>query len=136
MSLSLDSLLGVHQPALLLRSRRMEMLASNLANADTPNYKARDIDFRAALAQAKAGQASARSMVTTHANHIQPGGNPFLGGEPMYRNPMTPSIDGNTVDSQIEKAAFMENAIGYQASLHFLTSKFKGIKNAIKGGQQ
>lgn len=135
MSLSLDNLLGIHQPAMMLRSRRMELLASNLANADTPNYKARDIDFQAALRQAKAGMASAKSMVTTHVNHIQPGGSPFLGGEPMYRNPMSPSIDGNTVDSQTEKSAFMENAVGYQASLHFLTSKFKGIKNAIKGGQ-
>lgn len=133
MSLSIDSLLGVHQPALMLRSRRMELLASNLSNADTPNYKARDIDFRAALAQAKAGQASAKHMVVTNSGHIQPGGNPFMGGDPMYRTPLQSAIDGNTVDSQLEKAQFMENAVGYQASLRFLTSKFQGIKKALKG---
>lgn len=129
MSLSFDKALGIHADALQLRSRRLELLASNLANADTPNYKARDIDFRAALSQAQGG---GLGLMRTHASHlpVQGGG---IGGEPLYRIPNQPSLDGNTVDAQLEKAAFSENAVQYQASLDFLNSRFRGLRTALKG---
>jgi flagellar basal-body rod protein FlgB len=129
MSLSFDKALGIHADALQLRSRRLELLASNLANADTPNYKARDIDFRAALSQAQGGDVG---LMRTHASHLpmQGGG---VGGEPLYRIPNQPSLDGNTVDAQLEQAAFSENAVQYQASLDFLNSRFRGLRTALKG---
>ncbi|OOG27232.1 flagellar basal body rod protein FlgB [Thioalkalivibrio denitrificans] len=130
MSLSFDKALGVHADALQVRSRRLELLASNLANADTPGYKARDIDFRAALNQA-AGQGGVQ-MVRTHASHL-PAENSGPGGEALYRVPNQPSLDGNTVDGQLEQAAFSENAVQYQASLDFLNSRFRGLKAALRG---
>jgi flagellar basal-body rod protein FlgB len=130
MSLSFDKALGVHADALRVRSRRLELLASNMANADTPNYKARDIDFRAALSQAS-GQGGV-GLARTHATHlpVQGGG---VGGEPLYRVPNQPSLDGNTVDPQLEQAAFSENAVQYQASLDFLNARFRGLRTALKG---
>jgi flagellar basal-body rod protein FlgB len=113
---SIDRYLGVHPQALLLESRRTELLAANLANADTPNYKARDIDFKAALASA----ASAT---------------PGAAGDPavLYRVPLAPSLDGNTVDSQLEQAAFAENSVRYQATLTLLNSKLRSLMTAITG---
>ena len=130
MSISFKAALGIHDQALMLRSRRTEILATNLAQADTPNYKARDIDFRAALA----GSASqARSgLRATHAGHIQTDSG-ILGGELLYRVPDHASLDGNTVDSRVEHAKFSENAVRYQATLTFLGGKFNTLTRAIKG---
>jgi flagellar basal-body rod protein FlgB len=130
MSLSFDKALGIHAEALQVRSRRLELLASNLANADTPGYKARDIDFRTALSQAT-GQGGVH-MVRTHASHL-PAQDAGPGGQPLYRIPNQPSLDGNTVDAQLEQAAFSENAVQYQASLDFLNSRFRGLKSALRG---
>jgi flagellar basal-body rod protein FlgB len=130
MPITLDSALGIHDEALMLRSRRAELLASNIANADTPGYKARDIDFTAALADAQSRQA--QSLTTTHANHI-PLNSSVDSMQALYRVPNQSALDGNTVDSAIEKSAFAENALHYQASLAFLDSKFKGIIAALKG---
>jgi len=130
MSLSFDKALGIHAEALQLRSRRLELLASNLANADTPNFKARDIDFRAALNDAGHGQGL--RMARTNASHL-PSGPAGAGLEPKYRVPSQPSLDGNTVDPQLEQAAFSENAIQYQASLDFLNARFRGLRTALKG---
>jgi flagellar basal-body rod protein FlgB len=130
MALSFDKALGIHADALQVRSRRLELLASNLANADTPNYKARDIDFRAALGQAQQGQAV--SIRRTHDAHLAVGA-PGLGIEPQYRVPNQPSLDGNTVDAQLEQAAFSQNAVQYQASLDFLNARFRGLRNALGG---
>jgi len=130
MALSFDKALGIHADALQVRSRRLELLASNLANADTPNYKARDIDFRAALGQAEQGQAV--SIRRTHTAHMSVGA-PGLGIEPQYRVPNQPSLDGNTVDAQLEQAAFSQNAVQYQASLDFLNSRFRGLRSALGG---
>ena len=130
MALSFDKALGIHADALQVRSRRLELLASNLANADTPNYKARDIDFRAALGQAQQGQAV--SIRRTHAAHMSVGA-PGVGIEPQYRVPNQPSLDGNTVDAQLEQAVFSQNAVQYQASLDFLNSRFRGLRNALGG---
>jgi flagellar basal-body rod protein FlgB len=133
MALSFDKALGIHADALQVRSRRLELLASNLANADTPNYKARDIDFRAALGQAQQGETV--SVRRTHAAHLSDGAS-GLGMEPQYRVPNQPSLDGNTVDPQLEQAAFSQNAVQYQASLDFLNARFRGLRNALGGDSQ
>jgi flagellar basal-body rod protein FlgB len=134
---NLDSYLGVHAKALGLREKRTELLARNLANADTPGYKAQDLDFRAALASAE-GHNSAGTLRATQPGHIgagdsaalQPGNTEaFL----KYRTPLAPSLDGNTVDAQLEQAAFADNAVRYQATLTFLTSKFQSLMTAITG---
>lgn len=133
MPLKLDSYLGVHAAALQVRSRRTELLATNLANADTPNYQARDIDFRSALAKASATAPGTVQMTATHAGHVAPAAGTPSQGELLYRVPLAPSLDGNTVDVQLEQAAFAENTVRYQATLTFLSSKFRGLMTAITG---
>lgn len=133
MPVNLDAYLGVHAQALPLRSQRTEILAANMANADTPNYRARDIDFRSALAAAS-GNGNAVNLTTTKAGHISPATvNGTAAPELKYRTPLAPSLDGNTVDVQLEQAAFAENSVRYQATLHFLNSKFRGLMTAITG---
>lgn len=132
MPINFDSALGVHEQALLLRAKRTEVLAANLANADTPNYKARDIDFKSILQQTHhEGQGPVR-IAATDPRHIAP-----ASGEDSppikYRVPHQPSADGNTVESHIEQAKFAENALRYQASFQFLDGRFKGIIKAIRG---
>jgi len=133
MPMKLDSYLGVHTAALKLRSQRTEVLAANMANADTPNYRARDIDFKAALAQAGSPGAGVH-LATTRSGHIS---NSPVNGVPAaelkYRTPLAPSLDANTVDTQLEQAAFAENTVRYQATLQFLSSKFRGLMTAITG---
>jgi flagellar basal-body rod protein FlgB len=131
MSINFDSALGIHADALRVRAQRAELLASNLANTDTPNYKARDIDFQSAMKMATSSQSS--GMQTSHANHIQSSGNQFSSPAVQFRTSMQDSLDGNTVDEQIEQAQFMQNSVQYQASLNFLGGRFKGLLTAIKG---
>ncbi|HQU15108.1 MAG: flagellar basal-body rod protein FlgB [Chromatiales bacterium 21-64-14] len=138
MAFSLDQVFGIHAQALLLRGKRAEILASNLANADTPNYKARDIDFKALLEQAQGMSGSAGSqppmaLTVTHADQIQPSATGFGGVSLLYRVPTQPSLDGNTVNTQQEEAEFSRNAVQYQASLTFLTGGIKTIMTAIMG---
>lgn len=132
---NLDNALGMHEMALKLRAKRMELLSSNLANADTPNYKARDVDFRAVLGEYQSGGASVgrSGLRTTHSRHLGGNDSGMPAGQVQYRNPMQPSVDGNTVDPQVEKSKFMENALQYQATLSFIDSKVKGLRKAIKG---
>lgn len=130
MPITFDSVLGIHDEALSMRARRAELLASNIANADTPGYKARDIDFSSALADAQSRQS--QSLNTTHARHI-PTNSSVESMQTLYRIPNQSSLDGNSVDAAVEKSAFAENALHYQASLTFLDSKFKGIMAALKG---
>ena len=130
MPLSFDSALGIHVKALEVRGKRTELLASNIANADTPGYKARDIDFRTVLSNA--GSQIRSGMRSTDERHIV-AGNDIGTTSLLYRVPLHPSLDGNTVDGQLEKAAFAENALRYQASLTFLDRKFKGLISALKG---
>lgn len=130
MPLSIDSALGVLPDALQLRARRADLLASNLANADTPHYKARDIDFATALRRAGGDMA----MTRTSANHLEAGGaSDSLEMAMRYRMPSQPSLDGNTVDTDLEKGAFAENAVRYQATLHILSGRIRGLLTAIKG---
>jgi flagellar basal-body rod protein FlgB len=132
MALNLDSYLGVHADALKLQSRRMEVLANNLANVDTPNYKARDVDFRSALAAAGGADAPVH-LTTTDPRHVgsDPASSPDA--DLKYRVPLAPSLDGNTVDAQQEQAAFADNTVRYQATLTFLSTRFKSLLTAITG---
>jgi len=132
MSINFDSALGIHADALRIRSQRAELLASNLVNADTPNYKARDIDFQSAMKMAASGQSSA-GMQSTHSNHISTSGGQFNHPAVQFRTAMQDSIDGNTVDEQVEQAQFMQNSVQYQASLNFLGARFQGLLSAIRG---
>jgi len=135
MPITFDSALGVHQKALAIRSQRAEILASNIANADTPGYKARDIDFKSAMANAgtqSTGSQSIGSLTRTNSKHIQISSTQNS-AETLYRVPNQSSLDGNTVDGLVEKSAFAENALRYQASLTFLGGRFKGMMAAIKG---
>lgn len=132
--INFDKALGSHEKALLFQSRRTAILASNIANADTPGYKARDIDFRETLKQEKFNTASSIRLKTTHSTHFRSTQSDALSGvEVKYRTPSQPSLDGNTVELQKEQAAFAENAIRYQATLKFLGGRFKGIRAAIRG---
>lgn len=140
MPISFDSALGIHQQALSLRTSRTEMLASNIANADTPGYKAIDIDFKSALQVSvdkqhqfqQSASKHAGSLSTTNPRHIQLD-MAETNVETLYRVPNQSSLDGNTVDGELEKSAFAENALRYQASLEFLSGKFKGMITALKG---
>ena len=135
MPLNLDQYVGVHATALDVRARRGELIANNLANADTPGYQARDIDFRQAMARAAGDKTAGVSLSTTQAGHISGAASANAAGSPdlKYRTPLAPALDGNTVDAQIEQAAFAENAVRYQATLAFLNSKFRGLLTAILG---
>lgn len=133
--LDLNASLGVHADALRLRSQRAELIANNLANADTPNFKARDLDFRAALAASGYSDAAGGlALSTTQGRHVAtPGASAGPDGALRYRQPLAPSLDGNTVDVQVEQASFAENAVRYQATLTFLSSKFRSLITAITG---
>ncbi len=129
-----DNVFGIHEQALLLHGQRLSVLANNLANADTPNFKARDIDFAAVLSGA-AGAAGAAPLPisTTDAAHIAISDGEVPGGELMYRNPYQASLDGNTVEMPVEQAAFSENNVRYQASLTFINSQISELQFAIAG---
>ena len=116
--MSNDSLFGVHGTALAVRSQRMGVLASNIANASTPGFKAKDIDFHAAL-----------SAIET------PGGDTdtAIDGATLYRVPLQPSADGNTVELTTEQTAFAENAVAYQTTLSFLNGRISTITRALRG---
>ena len=129
----LDSEFGFLQSALNLRANRQQMLASNIANADTPNYKAVDFDFSAALQHAQSGREVQTALNATDTRHLQPkGSNPF-GAPTLYRIPAQPSIDGNTVDMDVERGQFTDNAIHYQFMLDRVSGKVKTLLSAIQG---
>ena len=128
--MNFDDVFGIHEQALKLRAYRSEVLASNLINADTPGYKARDFDFKAVLAQQSGG---AERLTTTAPGHIQPEQGVVAPSELLYRSVTQASLDGNTVDAQREQVAFSRNTLEYQASLRFLNDKIAGIRRALKG---
>jgi|TARA_B100000214_G_scaffold330307_1_gene270637 flagellar basal-body rod protein FlgB len=120
--------LGFHASALQLRSRRNEMLASNIANAATPNFKARDIDFDTELKRInKIG-----NIETTNGSHFS-SIQKRIGKDSVYRLPIHPSLDGNTVEMAVEQMQFSENVMRYQTTLSFLNNKIAGLRSAIKG---
>ncbi len=132
MPISFDRAFSIHDDALLLRGQRSSILASNIANVDTPNYKARDIDFGAVLREATEQKSDRVELAGTHRNHIKPTSD-LTAVTLKYRNPLHPSLDGNTVDGHVEQARFAENAMHYQASFTFLNGKVNGLMKALKG---
>ncbi len=130
MTISFDSALGVHEQAFKLRARRAEVLANNLANADTPGFKARDVDFKALLNKAEQSQIP---LAQTARGHLPVNGAAGSDLPLAYRTPHQMSVDGNTVEDQVEHAEFMKNALAYQASFTLLNSKFKGLSKALTG---
>ncbi len=123
----LDGMMTPHLQALKLAGRRSELLAANIANADTPHFLARDIDFKKVLA----AQVGSGPMRTSDARHF--GSARSASGTPMFRVPTQPAADGNTVDTQQEKSAFMANAISYQSQIGFINSITRKLLSAIKG---
>ena len=146
MPLNLDSYLGIQPDALKVYSQRAEVLAANLANADTPGYQARDIDFRAALAAA-----DPQSPQGPQGTRATPGSLQLAATSPLdvtaqdgagalsttqylkYRIPLAPSLDGNTVNSQVEEAKFAQNSVRFQATLAFIEDRFRELSTAITG---
>lgn len=130
----LDDALRFQQTALSLRASRQELLASNIANADTPNYKARDVDFAGVLKNAMSGTVGRLPVVQSSAAHLEGlAGGSILGSPVMYRKPLQPTADGNTVDMDVERAQFADNALRYEASVKFISDDIKEIMQAIQG---
>ena len=125
-----QNIFGIHEQALLLQGQRVGILATNLANADTPNYKARDIDFSAVLANTDAGSLP---MAVTDGAHFSMNDGGVPSADLKYRNPYQASLDGNTVEMPVEQAAFSENNVRYQASLGFINSTIAEMTLAING---
>jgi flagellar basal-body rod protein FlgB len=124
----LDRFFGVHGAALELRSERMQILASNIANAATPGYKARDLDFGALLGSA---QAATPGLAATRQGHFN--GAPGGGAKLLYRQPLQPSLDGNSVELATEQIQFAETAIRYRSTLSILGSRIGSLMSALKG---
>jgi flagellar basal-body rod protein FlgB len=125
-----DNIFGIHEQALLLHGQRLGVLATNIANADTPNYKARDIDFSAVLSHA---DDAPMSLAVTQPAHISMSDGSTTPADLKYRNPYQASLDGNTVEMPVEQAAFSENNVRYQASLGFINSRISELTLAING---
>lgn len=132
MQFSFEKAFGIHEPAMYTQSRRAQLLAANIANADTPKFKAKDIDFNAALQQAITHPKGHGPLTATNQRHVQPASFRY-GYEVLYRQPRQPSIDGNTVETETEMSEFTENSVRYMASLRFLGGKIKTLQSAIKG---
>lgn len=133
----LDQALQFHQTVLSLRSQRQQVLAANIANADTPGYKARDFDFQGAMQAALAGkpQTSPAVLTRTAANHIAgSSAGQTSGGVPLqYRGVVQASLDSNTVDMDVERNQFADNALRYEASVTMVSGQIKSLLTAIAG---
>lgn len=135
MASKLDDLLSFQHQALSLRAHRQQILAANIANADTPNYKARDIDFASALKDAVAGRGDGSlAMARTVPGHLA-GNADAAPASLLYRRNTQSSVDGNTVDMDVERSQFAENAVHYEAGLTFITGRLKTMLSAIQGNQ-
>ena len=130
----LDSALRFHQEALNLRARRQEVLSANIAHADTPNYKARDFDFSAQLSQAveRGRQSTSISLASTSSRHIAAEAQAGSDAALQYRTPTQSSLDGNTVEMDVERVNFADNAMRYEANLTVLSSKIKTLLAAVQ----
>ena len=129
----LDDALRFHQTALNLRAYRQQVLAGNIANADTPNFKARDIDFSSTLQSALSLHPGNSGLTTTSPRHLGAGADNPAGLRVLYRTPHQPSLDGNTVDMDVERTQFADNAIHYEANLTFISGQIKTMLAAIQG---
>jgi flagellar basal-body rod protein FlgB len=122
-----DAAFGIHEKALDLRAKRMEVLSQNIANADTPGFKARDIDFKNVLNNVQ----QAGSIRTTHAAHVSQASS--AGADMVYTVPFGTSVDGNTVDISVEHAKYGKAAAEYQATLRFIEGNIAGVRKALRG---
>jgi flagellar basal-body rod protein FlgB len=127
--MAINNLFGIYENTLSLRAKRSELLASNLVNADTPGYKAKDIDFSSMV---KNIRENSGKMITTNKNHISED-SPIADFDIKYRIPLQASLDGNTVETNVENAQFADNAMRYMASVRFIDGKVKGILTALRG---
>ena len=134
----IDQALGFHADALALRARRSEVIASNLANSDTPGYRAQDVDFAKTLRALEQSQARSGGLERTHEAHLSGGARGRSDAElhMLFRQPLQPSADGNTVEAHVEKAAFLDNTAGYEASLRFLDARISGLRTALRSESQ
>ena len=134
MSSRIDEAFRFQQAALRLLEARQGLIASNIANADTPNYKAKDIEFASALQTALGGDAKQLPLTTTSANHLDAAsGETVLGAPVKYRTTIQPSADGNSVDMDVERGQFANNAIRYEASVKFVSDEVKDVLSALQG---
>ena len=131
MTISIDNMFGVHENAMHLQGRRAQLLSENLANSDTPGYKAKDIDFKSALKSAANGTMIA-PLKATQSGHVQPKGF-FMGAEALYRQPMQSSLDGNTVEPHVEMAEFTDNSMRYLMTLRIMSGRINDMLSAIRG---
>ena len=139
----LNQMLAFQEKAIGLRAYRQQILASNIANADTPNYKARDFDFRAALSQATGAQMNAGgagaagsaplTQARTAAGHLAAAGGAPGSPTLLYRTPLQTALDANTVDMDMERAAFADNTLRYEAGLRFINGQIRTLMTAING---
>ena len=129
----IDQQMGILRSAANLRAYRQELLASNIANADTPNFKARDVDFREALTGALGGATRGLPLKTTAQRHIAGADANPLEASLKYRNEVQGAVDGNTVNMDTERAAFAENSVQYQASVTFINGLLRSMQMAVQG---
>ena len=132
MPISFQAATGLYEQALSLRAERATILSANLANVNTPGYKARDMDFSEVLNRQTRG-ALRGNLHGSHSGHFTSGTSGALAAERLYRQPLQPSIDGNTVEEQVENAEFMQNNLQFQVAFTLLNSRFKGLSKAIRG---
>jgi flagellar basal-body rod protein FlgB len=125
----LERTMGVHEKALRVRNERMELLARNIANGDTPHFKARELDFKVVMSQAKFEQ----PINSTHNNHFDFADESVNTDGLRYRVPFNASVDGNTVEMTVEQAKYGKAAADYQATLTFLESRISGVRKALRG---
>jgi flagellar basal-body rod protein FlgB len=133
MAFSTSSMFGIHEHALSVRTKRAEILASNIANADTPGYKAQDLDFKTALRNAQESMSSGANIERTNQKHF---GLSDLDPQAAIRfrqNYQPDTGDGNTVDINIERMAYMQNSLEFQTSVEFLNGKINGLRKVIAG---
>jgi flagellar basal-body rod protein FlgB len=132
----LNDALNFQQQALNLRQQRQQVLATNIANADTPDYKARDFDFANVLKKTMDGVERAQSgleLNTTSSAHLHAEYRPSpIDSAIQYREVLQPAIDGNTVDMDVERANFADNTMRYQANLSLLNASLRGLRNAMQ----
>lgn len=134
----LDDMMRFQETALNLRAQRQQLLASNIANADTPNYKARDVDFnkalQGALAKSASGATSPNELAKTSTTHLASNTNQTIGGAPLlYSNIQQGNVDGNTVDMDVQRNQFTDNAMRYEVGITLVSAKIKAMLTAIQG---
>ena len=127
----IDQFLGIHATALRLRSARLSILASNIANAATPGFKARDLDFASALTESALREKAPPLLAATHRGHLQPGAE---AGAPAvrWRVPVQPSLDGNSVELATEQLQFAETALRYRSTLAMLNGRLSSLTSALR----